>query len=162
MTTIQITDPLDLVMIVPYQLGFHPNRSLVVVGLRGTRVHVVQRCDLPPAQAAEATRGTVAVLSRHTVTSGCDGAVLVVYEDGPGDGAAVAACAAKSLTVAGLALLGPIVVRAGRAYFSGPGDAPDGGVPLPPEAQVPAIAEFVAVGRPPFQRLEDLLSLIHI
>jgi hypothetical protein len=156
MTTIHILDPLDLVMIVPYQLGFHPTRSLVVVGLRGKRVHVVQRCDLPPPQDDEATRGTAAVVSRHTVTSGCDGAVVVVYEDRPGHGAAVAANAAQSLSEAGLSLLGPIVVRDGRAYFSGPGDASDDGVPLPPQAQVPAIADFVAMGRHPFESLEEL------
>ncbi len=153
MTTIHISDPLDLVMIVPYQLGFHPTRSFVVVGLRGKQVHVVQRCDLPPPDQAQAT---AAVVSRYTVTNDCDGAVLVVYEDRPGDGAAVAARAAESLSQAGLALLGPIVVRAGRAYFSGPGDTTDVGVALPPHEQVPAIAEFVAVGRHPFQSLEDL------
>jgi hypothetical protein len=46
-TTIRITDPVDLVKVVPYQLGYHPERSLVLIGLRRKQIGLVQRLDLP-------------------------------------------------------------------------------------------------------------------
>jgi hypothetical protein len=40
--------PTDLLAAVPYLLGFHPEDSVVVVGLAGTRVVFSARADLPP------------------------------------------------------------------------------------------------------------------
>ena len=35
--TIRVNDPIDMVSLVPYLLGFHPDESLVLVALRGGR-----------------------------------------------------------------------------------------------------------------------------
>ncbi|WP_238453700.1 DUF4192 domain-containing protein [Micromonospora sp. ATA51] len=49
-----VTSPADLIVAVPYLLGFHPTDSLVLVGLAGTRVAVASRTDLPdPAEAVD-------------------------------------------------------------------------------------------------------------
>ena len=75
-TTIRITDPVDLVKVVPYQLGYHPERSIVLVGLRRKQVGLVQRLDLPtlPRDCSAAAE----LMSRHLRGDGCTAAVLVV------------------------------------------------------------------------------------
>jgi hypothetical protein len=45
--TLRVRGPVDLIHAVPYLLGFHPVRSLVVVGLAEHRVRVTVRLDLP-------------------------------------------------------------------------------------------------------------------
>ena len=84
-TTIRITDPVDLVKVVPYQLGYHPERSIVLVGLRRKQVGLVQRLDLPtlPRDCSAAAE----LMSRHLRGDGCTAAVLVVYENVEGEGA---------------------------------------------------------------------------
>lgn len=47
-----VTSPADLIVAVPYLLGFHPTDSLVLVGLVGTRVAVASRTDLPDPAGA--------------------------------------------------------------------------------------------------------------
>lgn len=65
--TLQVRGPADLVRVVPYLLGFHPVRSLVLVGLAGTRVVVTARVDLDdvadPGQPG-LLRDSVAAMSR--------------------------------------------------------------------------------------------------
>ena len=82
-TTIRITDPVDLVKVVPYQLGYHPEHSLVLIGLCRKQIGLVQRLDLPtlPQDCAAAAQLMVA----HLRADGCTAAVLVVYEQTDGD-----------------------------------------------------------------------------
>ncbi|MFI9453824.1 DUF4192 domain-containing protein [Amycolatopsis sp. NPDC052450] len=50
-TTVDLTDPADLLAAIPYLLGFHPEDSIVVFGLRGPgrkQQGLVMRVDLPP------------------------------------------------------------------------------------------------------------------
>ena len=49
-TRIRLGGPSDILAVLPYQLGFHPRESLVVVSLHGTRMGLVQRIDLPPPE----------------------------------------------------------------------------------------------------------------
>ena len=51
-TCIRLGGPSDILAVLPYQLGFHPRDSLVVVSLHGTRMGLVQRIDLPAAEHA--------------------------------------------------------------------------------------------------------------
>ena len=53
-TCIRLGGPSDILAVLPYQLGFHPRESLVVVSLHGTRMGLVQRIDLPPPEHAAA------------------------------------------------------------------------------------------------------------
>jgi uncharacterized protein DUF4192 len=42
----------DLLALIPFKLGFHPEESLVAVFVRGRTIQLVARIDLPPATAA--------------------------------------------------------------------------------------------------------------
>ena len=45
-SSVRITGPASLIAAVPYLLGFEPNESLVLVGLRDGQVTVTARVDL--------------------------------------------------------------------------------------------------------------------
>jgi hypothetical protein len=81
---IRIASPSDLLGAVPYLLGFHPARSLVVIGVRPPRdrVHIVFRYDLPsppkPGYAHDIAAHAADLLTREHVST----AVAAGY--GPG------------------------------------------------------------------------------
>ena len=156
-TTIRITDPVDLVKVVPYQLGYHPERSIVLVGLRRKQVGLVQRLDLPtlPRDCAAAAE----LMSRHLRGDGCTAAVLVVYENVEGEGALAGETVAARLHDDRVQVVDHVVVRGDRAFFpgqSGRDGRPVAGVVLPPDDQVPAVADYVAHGRQPASSREAL------
>ena len=39
-TRIRLREPRDLIAYVPYRLGFHPERSVVLLGMTGNRVGI--------------------------------------------------------------------------------------------------------------------------
>jgi hypothetical protein len=43
--TIRLKSPVDLITSLPYQFGFHPKRSVVLVCLMGDHVGLVERDD---------------------------------------------------------------------------------------------------------------------
>ena len=156
-TTIRITDPVDLVKVVPYQLGYHPEHSLVLIGLCRKQIGLVQRLDLPtlPQDCAAAAQLMVA----HLRADGCTAAVLVVYEQTDGEGDAAAAAVASRLRHDRVELVEHVVVRGEQAFFpelAGHGARPAGGVLLPPDDHVPAVADYVAHGRRPAASREAL------
>lgn len=81
-TTLRVSRPRDLLGMVPYQLGFTPTHSLVLISLRGRRrrVGLVLRVDLPDPDG-----GLVDVVAgqcvRHVAADGATGALLVLYSD---------------------------------------------------------------------------------
>lgn len=109
-TTIRTSEPRELLALVPFQLGFQPEESAVVVSLRGPRrrVGLVARVDLTaladPVGGPEVARALVA----HLVADGARGVVLVLYsrEDRRGSGSAAALAAAEHLADAGQVPLG--------------------------------------------------------
>jgi hypothetical protein len=77
----------DVVAAVPFQCGFHPRRSVVVLSLRGPRKRVgqVTRADLPePADIDEAA----GELAEFVVRDRGWGSLVVVYDDEPWDASA--------------------------------------------------------------------------
>ena len=77
--SIRLSDPAGVVAAVPYLLGHHPSRSLVVVGLRdGGRVGPVLRLDLPTG-----TTGTVVADQAldALLGNGCERAVVTLHVD---------------------------------------------------------------------------------
>lgn len=82
-TSISVTEPRDLVALVPYRLGFEPRDSLVLVSLRepGSHVGLVLRVDL----ADVAVPGSPAPyeLTRYLLEDGATRAVGVVYDTTP-------------------------------------------------------------------------------
>ena len=106
----------------PYLLGFHPHRSLVVMGLTGSRsrVGVTMRMDLdgmPPGQMA--TR-----VVRALQQDGDTQAIVLVYDPEPTDPAStpdglqpgedVVAAVRSGLRTAGIALKDALRISAGR------------------------------------------------
>lgn len=76
--TLRVRGPADLVQAVPYLLGFHPVRSLVVVGLQRSQVVVTARLDLTDLAAPTVLADTVSAIVR----SGVDDVVGVIFDDG--------------------------------------------------------------------------------
>lgn len=69
---------MDFLAVIPYLLGFHPSRSLVVVLSRRGRVVLTARLDLP---SSEHSRPVAAQVRRLTGEHGIDELVLVAYSD---------------------------------------------------------------------------------
>lgn len=80
-TTIRVREPRELLALLPYQLGFRPERSAVAVALRPPRgrVGLVARVDL--TDLAEPERGPALArrLVTHLVGDGAARAVLALY-----------------------------------------------------------------------------------
>ncbi len=149
-TTIRISDPIDLVKVVPYQLGYHPDHSLVLIGLRRKQIGIVQRLDLPTLPHDCGAAATL--MAGHLQADGCTAGVIVVYEDLEGEGAAAGEALARRLRADRIDVVEHVVVRNEQVFFPAMGEQasrPVAGVALPPDDQVPAIADFVAVGRRP-------------
>jgi hypothetical protein len=89
--TLRATAPRDLLAYVPFRIGYHPRRSIVLVCLRGPRrrVGLVTRADLPGVDdggAAGALQAQTQHLVAHASADGAASVVLVVYAD-PDDAA---------------------------------------------------------------------------
>ena len=67
-TTIRTNDPRELLALIPFQLGFQPDESLVAVSVRADRaVGLIARVDVadlaPPEPGGQLARSLVAHLS---------------------------------------------------------------------------------------------------
>lgn len=76
---LRICGPTDLLEAVPYLLGFHPERSLVLVGLDRRRLVVTARMDLDDVADEAAARQTLGAM----VAGGATTVVAAVYDDSP-------------------------------------------------------------------------------
>lgn len=79
---LRVSDPRELLALIPYQLGFHPRRSTVVLSLRGERMRVgviarTDTSDLISHAARVLTEGVMRSIQRD----GASGYVIAVYED---------------------------------------------------------------------------------
>src|SRR5690606_12694372 len=106
-TTIRVGDPRELLAYLPYRLGFHPRRSVVVVSVRAARgrVGLVARVDLDDLADPERGATVASGLANHVWRDGAERAVVVVYDDDVAAGASAAVEAA--------------VGRAGQGFESG-------------------------------------------
>lgn len=84
-TTIRTSEPRELLSLIPYQLGFRPEESAVLVSLRGerSRVGLVARVDL--GDLGDPDHGPVMARSlvNHLVADGAHRCVLVLYTGRP-------------------------------------------------------------------------------
>lgn len=79
-TTIRTNDPRELLALIPFQLGFQPDESLVAVSVRADRaVGLIARVDVadlaPPEPGGQLARSLVA----HLSSDGAQRVVVVVY-----------------------------------------------------------------------------------
>jgi len=163
-TRVHLSGPADILTVLPYQLGFHPQNCLVVVSLHGTRVGLVQRIDLPPP---EHVRDAVAAMTAPLRQDGPRSVLLIGFEEGEGDSRAMLDQMREACLANGFRVDDRIAVR-GRRWFDldcRQSCCPPEGLELPPASQVPAVAEFV--GReicplPGRWALADLLEPTHV
>jgi Domain of unknown function (DUF4192) len=145
---VRISSPAGLLAVVPYLLGFHPSRSLVVIGLGplGRQVKVGFRYDLPdppdPQLARDIGAHAIAVLAGQQLT----GAVAIGYGPGPLV-TPVADTLLDQLPAAGIELWEALRVEDGR-YWSyvctNPACCPADGVPFDETAHPAAVTMTVA------------------
>ena len=156
---ITLRGPGDVVAILPYQLGYHPRDSVVVISLRGKRVGLVARTDLPPEEHVDEV---VSTLMGPLVRDGATSVIVVGYEDDPDTSQPLLLALVEQLERAGIDVVDVAVVRDGRRYSpicSEPCCPPDG-VALPDPADVPGVAEYVALGRSPLRSRGDVEGLV--
>jgi hypothetical protein len=156
---ITLRGPGDVVTILPYQLGYHPRDSVVVISLRGKRVGLVARADLTPEKYV---RQVVSTLVGPLVRDGATAVIVVGYEDEPETSQPLLLALVERLELARIDVVDVTVVRAGRRYSpicSEPCCPPEG-VALPDPADVPGVAEYVALGRSPLRSRDDVEGLV--
>ena len=73
MTT--LTSPIDLLAAVPFLIGYAPENSLVLVGLRADEMSLAMRIDYPE----DVDLDQIDTLANHLVKEKSDGALLVAY-----------------------------------------------------------------------------------
>jgi hypothetical protein len=87
---IHVSDPGELIETIPYLLGFHPSRSLVLLGLRSGdgqpgpgEVQVAMRVDLPTSPPGELGPAELAPLVRALLRVGAQTAICAIFTDFP-------------------------------------------------------------------------------
>jgi hypothetical protein len=148
---LRLGSPTAMLAVIPALLGFHPEHSLVVIGVRQPRgrVEVVFRYDLPqppnPVTASKIAGHATSVLTRNQLTR----AVIAGYGPGPMVTPVTDALVA-ALRRAGVTLHDVLRIEDGR-YWSyachDPHCCPPEGVPFDPRYH-PASAALAAVGSP--------------
>lgn len=86
--TIRATEPRELLALIPFQLGFHPSDSVVLVSLRGPRrrVGMMARADVVDLDADGLGDQLARNLAAHLAADGAVGVVVVVYVEDAADG----------------------------------------------------------------------------
>ncbi|MEO3939270.1 DUF4192 domain-containing protein [Dermatophilaceae bacterium Soc4.6] len=155
----------ELLAVVPYLLGFHPQHSLVVLTLHADRLGLTARVDLPAEP--QSVRGA-AVLAQSLLPSLLrekpDTAVLLGYENTAGDSIPVLECLSQALASHGVDLKDRLIIRDGRwrsLDCPDPGCCPPAGSPVPLPIDAPAVAaEFVGAGVSPHQTRAALAAVL--
>jgi hypothetical protein len=165
---LRVRGPGDLVQAIPYLLGFHPARSLVLLGLARGRVVVTARMDLADLAESALLATTVSSMSR----GGADDFVAVVFDDDalpcgrrraealPWAGAAIEVTDAVSRT--GAALVDVLLVVGDRVWSytcTVAACCPPEGRVLDPNTEVAATATYAGlVALPSRAAVEALLD----
>lgn len=151
--------PGDVLAVLPYQLGYHPRDSVVVVSLRERQVGLVLRCDLP---ADEHVALVSASLVAPVVREGADQVMVVGFEEHEHASIPVLLAVVESLETACVEVLDVQVVRDGRRYspLCAEQCCPPEGEPVPGPEDVPAVAELVLQGRSPLPGRDQVDALV--
>ncbi|WP_323101593.1 DUF4192 domain-containing protein [Intrasporangium sp. YIM S08009] len=160
MPKISLSGPAELLTVLPYHLGFRPERSIVVVCFHELRLGLVARLDLVgPADAARAAQQTVPTLVQERPSR----VVLVGFAGGPdesGDPVPLLDALRDGLDEGGVTVGERLVVRDGQWFGLDCDCCPSPGRPMPEPADVPAVAEYVAMGTAVLASREELARLV--
>ncbi len=153
-------------MVLPYQLGYRPRRSVVLVCLRHHEqrrsrptgvVQLIARTDLDPPEGAPAV---LAALDVALVRARPDVVVLIAFEDPQDDATAILGAAAELAETHGAVVDRAVRVR-DQDWCPVPGPRASGPEwqRLPAEADVPSVADYVLRGCSPVADREVLAQL---
>lgn len=161
MTTaaIRLTSPGDLVASIPFILGFHPTDSLVIISIRGGRVGLTTRIDLPPASEAPViVDALVAPLSRDEAES----LIVIAYGEDLEATEERLTAAAANLGAVGFHLRHVITVCGGLwRSLDGAGTGAWASERISVEAAGAAVtAEFVGRGLAPLAGRHELITMV--
>ena len=152
MTTscIRLTNPNELLAVVPYLLGFIPANSIVTLCLSNNRLGLAQRLDLPrPGNAHD----VASALLPSLITENPDAVIVIGYEDNAGESLPALEALTTALHSHNLPVHDRLVVRDGRwrsLDCLNPNCCPAEGSPVPEPAEVSGvISEFVGRGVSP-------------
>jgi hypothetical protein len=159
MTT--LTSPTDLLAAVPFLIGYAPQDSLVVIGLRGDELSLAMRVDYP----FEIDPDQIDTLASHLVKEESDGALLVAYlPDDLLDSECVMTPLREAIAMRDIKVRECVEVKNGRwksVICDDPNCCPKEGAPLPNLDSTRIAAEQVAQGKPlPYANLDQLLDSI--
>lgn len=156
---IRLRGPADVVAVLPYQLGYHPQDSIVLIALHGRSVGLIERIDLPPPQDAEQVGS---VLVAPLLADRPDAVMLVGYETAAGSSRLALDAVRRLATEADLQVLDRLVVRDGRwfAIDCADGCCPSDGAPVPAAADTPAVAEYVGLEIAPLTGRSAIADLV--
>lgn len=159
MEPIRLSGPADVLAVLPYQLGYHPSDSLVLCALRGGRLGMIERIDLPPAEHLEEACGSMVA---PMVREDPDGVLLVGYESQVGASQQFSDAVRDALQECGIRVVDRMVVCDG--LWSAPdcssGCCPTAAAPQPVPHDVPALADFVGLEVAPLRGRDDLGALV--
>jgi hypothetical protein len=156
---ITVHGPGEVLATLPYQLGYHPSESVVLVAFAGRRVGLVARCDIPPPAAVP---DSVAALVAPVLREGFGAAIVVGYESREDDSGPLLVALVEALEAERVRILHVVVVRDGRFYSPACPEwcCPTEGSPVPEAADVAAVAELVVRGRAPLRSRDDVHGLV--
>jgi hypothetical protein len=156
-----LTSAHDLITAVPFLIGFHPTRSIVLISVKGEAVGLAMRIDLPERLDSDA----IDLLAHHFIKDEADAALLVAYmpnEREDGDSMLISLGAA--LIRNGISIQESIVVRAGRYRSIICRDlecCPEVGITLPAIEESQIAAEHVVAGIPmPYANIGELIETL--
>ncbi|GAB3874938.1 DUF4192 domain-containing protein [Terrabacter terrigena] len=143
MPKISLSGPAELLTIIPFHLGFQPERSVVVVCFHGKRLGLVARVDAVDHPLASES---AAQLLPTVLESSPSSVAVVGFEDEPDQSLPVLEELVDGLEHDSVLVRERLVVRDGRWRSIGCDCCPDEGWLLPEQADVPAVASYVALG----------------
>jgi hypothetical protein len=158
MTQIRLRGPADVVAVLPYQLGYHPQDSIVVVALHDRSVGLIERLDLPRPQDAEAA---ARVLLGPLLRDRPEAVLLVGYETAAGSSRPALDALRRLVVEAELDVVDRLVVRDGRWFAIDCADTccPPSGT-LVQVADSPAVAEYVGLEVSPLTGRSAIAALV--
>ncbi|CAN7424874.1 DUF4192 domain-containing protein [Terrabacter sp. LjRoot27] len=157
MPKISLSGPAELLTVIPFHLGFQPTRSVVVVCFHGKRLGLVARLDLvDETLAPEAVAQTLPTLLQGSPSS----VALVGFEDDEDESLPLLEALAAGVESERVVVRERLVVRDGRWRSVGCDCCPDEGWRLPEQADVPAVASYVALGHAVLPDRDELARLV--
>jgi hypothetical protein len=159
MTTLTLTSPESLLAVLPYQLGYHPDRSVVVVAMLERRIGPMARIDLVPEDTIDEA---VPMILRPLLRLAPTGLFVAGYESEVGESKALVDAVVAAAWSSKLPILEALVVHGDTWRSVLPRDegelSPAGTIP-PPE-DVPVVSELVAEGCSPLASRAALASCV--